>query len=46
MKVKVLKRFKAKHNGKRYNVGDIIVISKKRYAEILEVDVLVEEVTE
>ena len=46
MKVKVLKRFKDKHNGKIYKAGDIITISKKRYAEILEVDVLVEEVTE
>ena len=46
MKAKVLKRFKDKHNGKIYEVGDIITISKKRYAEILEVDVLVEEVTE
>ena len=46
MKAKVLKKFKDKHNGKIYEVGDIITISKKRYAEILEVDVLVEEVTE
>lgn len=44
MKAKVLKRFKDKHNGKVYEVGDIITISKKRFAEILEVDVLVEEV--
>lgn len=46
MKAKVLKRFKDKHNGKVYAVGDIITISKKRFAEILEVGALVEEVTE
>ena len=46
MKAKVLKRFKDKHNGKVYEPGDIITISKKRFAEILEVDVLVEELTE
>lgn len=44
MKAKVLKRFKDKHNGKVYEAGEIITISKKRFAEILEVDVLVEEV--
>ena len=46
MKAKVLKRFKDKHNGKVYEVGDIITISKKRFAEILEVDMLVEEINE
>lgn len=46
MKAKVLKKFKDKHNGKMYMPGDIITISKKRFAEILETDVLVEEVTE
>lgn len=46
MKAKVLKRFKDKHNGKVYEPGDIITVSKKRFAEILEVDVPVEEVTE
>ena len=44
MKAKVLKRFKDKHNGKVYEPGEIITISKKRFNEILEVDVLVEEV--
>lgn len=44
MKAKVLKRFKDKHNGKIYEPGDIITISKKRFNEILEADVLVEEV--
>lgn len=46
MKAKVLKKFKDKYNGKIYEVDDVITISKKRFAEILEVDVLVEEVTE
>ena len=46
MKAKVLKPFKDKNNGKIYEVGEVITISKKRFAEILEVDVLVEEVTE
>lgn len=46
MKAKVLKRFRDKHNGKVYEAGEIITISKKRFAEILEVAVLVEEVTE
>jgi hypothetical protein len=44
MIAKVLKRFKDKHNGKIYEPGEIITISKKRFAEILEVGVLVEEV--
>lgn len=44
MKAKVLKKFKDKHTGKIYEPGDIITISKKRFNEILEVDVLVEEV--
>lgn len=44
MKAKVLKRFKDKHNGKIYEPGEIITISKKRFNEILEVGVLVEEV--
>lgn len=44
MKAKVLKRFKDKHNGRVYEAGEIITISKKRFAEILEVGVLVEEV--
>lgn len=43
MKVKVLKKFKDKHNGKVYKVGDVITVSKERYAEILTVDKLVEE---
>ena len=46
MKAIVLKRFRDKHNGIIYDVGEVITISKKRFAEILEVDVLVKEVTE
>lgn len=46
MKAKVLKRFKDKHNGKIYESGDVITVSKKRFAEILEVGQLVEEITE
>lgn len=46
MKAKVLKKFRDKHNGKIYEADDIITVSKKRFAEILEVGELVEEVTE
>lgn len=46
MKAKVLKKFKDKHTGKLHEVGNIIIISKERYAEILTVDKLVEEVKE
>lgn len=46
MKAKVLKRFKDKHTGKVYKVGEIITVTKKRFAEILETAPLVEEVTE
>ena len=44
MKAKVLKEFIDKHNGKTHKAGSIITISKERYAEILEVGKLVEEV--
>lgn len=44
MKAKVLKQFKDKYSGKVYEPGEIITVSKKRFNEILEVDVLVEEV--
>lgn len=46
MKAKVLKRFKDKYTGEIHEAGDIITVTKKRFKEILEVDVLVEEVTE
>lgn len=45
MKVKVLKKFKDKHNGKVYKAGDVITVSKERFAEILETALLVEEVS-
>lgn len=44
MKAKVLTKFKDKHNGKVYQVGEVITISKERYEEILTVAPLVEEV--
>ena len=44
MKAKVLRTFKDKHNGKTYNAGDVITISKDRYEEILTVGNLVEEI--
>lgn len=46
MKVKVLKAFKDKHTGKMYKVDEVITVTKKRYAEILETAPLVEEVKE
>lgn len=46
MKVKVLKKFKDKYNGKVYKVDDVITVSKERYAEILTVGKLVEEFKE
>lgn len=46
MKAKVLIRFKDKHNGKVYESGDVITVSKKRFAEILETGKLVEEIHE
>jgi hypothetical protein len=44
MKAKVLKQFKDKYSGKVYKQGDVITVSKERYAEILTVGKLVEEV--
>ena len=44
MKAKVLKRFRDKYSGKYYKAGEVIVISKERFEEILKVDNLVEEV--
>lgn len=46
MKVKVLTSFRDKHNGKRYEVGEVLTISKTRYSEILNVAPLVEEIKE
>lgn len=46
MKVKVIKRFKDKHTGEVYPVGKILTISEDRFAEILTVGKLVEEIKE
>lgn len=46
MKAKVLKRFKDKHTGEIYEKDQVITVTKKRFAEILKTDVLVEEVKE
>lgn len=46
MKAKVIKRFRDKHSGKYYKVGEVILISKERFEEIQKVDNLVEEVKE
>lgn len=42
MKAKVLKQFKDKHTGEIYKSGDIITVTKKRFAEILKTAPLVE----
>lgn len=44
MKAKVLRAFKDKHNGKMYQIGEEITITKDRYEEILTVGNLVEEI--
>ncbi len=46
MKAKVVSKFKDKHTGKIHNPGDVITVSKERFAEILEVAPLVEELVE
>ena len=46
MKVRVLRRFKDRHNGKRYKVGDEVIISKARFEEILSVGPFVEAIKE
>jgi hypothetical protein len=46
VKALVLKKFKDKYTGKVYKAGEIITISKKRFAEILKVAPLVQEITE
>lgn len=46
MKVKVIKKFRDKVTGEVRKVGDIFTCTKKRYNEILSVDVLVEEIKE
>lgn len=44
MKVRVIQEFRDKHSGKIHKVGDTIVVSKERFAEILKVGELVEDV--
>ena len=44
MKAKVLKRFRDRHNGKIYHAGDVIIISKDRFNEIISVGEFVEEI--
>lgn len=46
MKVKVLKPFRDKVTGELRKAGDEFTCTKKRYNEILSVDVLVEEIKE
>lgn len=46
MKVKVLTSFRDRHNGKRYEVGEVLTVSRARYNEILDVAPLVEEIKE
>ncbi len=46
MKVRVLKVFKDKYTGELYKVGDVLTVTKKRLAEILETAPLVEEIKE
>ena len=44
MKVKVLTKFKDKHSGKIHKAGDILIISKDRFKEIMTVAPLVVEI--
>ncbi len=44
MRAKVIKTFKDKHSGEIHKAGKVLTISKERYAEILAVAPLVEEV--
>ena len=46
MKAIVLKRFKDKHTGEVYKEGAVITLTKKRFNEILETALLVEEIKE
>lgn len=46
MKARVLKVFKDKYTGELYKVGDVLTVTKKRFAEILETAPLVEEIQE
>ena len=44
MKYIVLKKFKDKYTGEKYEVNDVIEISKERAQEILVVDKLIKKV--
>lgn len=44
MKYVVLKKFKDKYTGEKYEVNDVIEISKERATEILSVDKLIKKV--
>lgn len=44
MKAKVIQEFRDKYSGKIHKVGDTIIVSKERFAEILKVGELVEDV--
>ena len=46
MKARVLQKFKDKHNGKVYEEGAVITVTKERFEEILTVAPLVEEIKE
>lgn len=47
MKIKVLKKFKDKHNGSIYNAGTVLVVSEERFEEINKTNAsLVEAVEE
>ena len=52
MKVKVLKKFKDIHTGEIHEAGNVLTVSKKRFAEILKngteknAGILVEEIKE
>lgn len=47
MKIKVLKRFKDKHNGSIYNAGTVLEVSEERFEEINKTNAsLVEAVEE
>jgi len=46
MKAKVLQNFRDKNSGEIHKKGAVITISKKRFAEILTVGNLVEEIKE
>lgn len=46
MKVKVLKKFRDKRNGKIYKTGSTIDVTKERYEEIINTDASLIEMAE